>query len=175
MKKHQYLVSVYILSSLFLLQVYRYSYTASYIVYNIDTRWGCVSASVWAWTWLCWGTNRWWVFDAVVFCQGSMGAKPTRGSELCTPTCSLGKAGKAAGETCLCFSPLSLLQLLVQILCLSDGISSSDVTVSRTKILSVYILLSESFHVHVYLISDSRCLLSQESFSNTFSQLNQKI
>lgn len=83
-----------------LLQVYRYSYTASYIVYNVYTRW----ASFLVMFGLSDSETRWWLFIFmcmhVCICvyQGGLGAEPTGGSQRSAPTCSLGKTRTTAGK-----------------------------------------------------------------------------
>lgn len=76
------------------LQMYRFSYTASYIVYNMDTRWGGCPVITEPLTDL---QKQMVVVNLCVF-QGSMGAEPCRGSQRGAPTCSLGTTRTPAGE-----------------------------------------------------------------------------
>lgn len=90
------------------LQMHRYSYTASYIIYNIYTRWAGV-ADFFSSLFYVHGWFRRWLLIYICVHQGGLGAEPSGGSERGAPTRSVGTTGTAAGKSS--FSPHFLLSV----------------------------------------------------------------
>lgn len=91
------------------LQLYRYSFMASYIVYNIYTRW-CHHDVISSWTL----TSRkgWHLLMCVCVYQGGMGTEPPRSPPGCSPTCFVGRWRSPAGETELCLWCFQVSQVI---------------------------------------------------------------